>query len=94
MAKLAVRVAADVVDAETQFQRPVFQTRGFDQQSGHMTPKLIPTCTKESRAKMWSRPNVRGRKMESDLTDGDSAQRISGEGKFLDDFAANQDVPG
>ena len=34
--KIAVRVAPDVVDAETQLQRPVFQTLGFDEQSGHI----------------------------------------------------------
>jgi hypothetical protein len=34
-AKLAIRIAANVIDAETQFERPVFQTRCFDQQPGH-----------------------------------------------------------
>jgi hypothetical protein len=34
-AKLAVGIAADAVDAQTQFERPILQTRCLNQQSGH-----------------------------------------------------------
>src|SRR5277367_4390704 len=40
-AKLAVRVTPDVVHAEAQFQRPVFQTLRLDEQSGHNLTEII-----------------------------------------------------
>ena len=38
--KIAVRVAPDAIDAEAQFQSPVFQTLRLDEQSGHIASKL------------------------------------------------------
>ena len=45
--EIAVRVAPDAIDAETQFKRPVFQTLYFDQKSGHVCSETDLTLRAE-----------------------------------------------
>ncbi len=43
--KITIRIAANVIDAETKFERLVFQTVRFDEQSGHGTSELFDLKT-------------------------------------------------
>ena len=55
--EIAIRIATHMIDPQTQFQRPVFQTLGFDEQSGHISSEfeLILRVKGPKSSKKWVR---------------------------------------
>jgi len=50
-----IGIAADAIDAQTQFQRPVFQARRLDEKSGHANSKFLDSRLCDFKRKMSSR---------------------------------------